>query len=89
METGSRSENTGSIAPVSVHQQKTGCNGQLTIMMLLSRLHLFHYLGSFLVVELQLGDGLVDAHASDLFRGSEVKGQSATHHQPCVEPLST
>lgn len=27
---------------------------------------LFHDFGSFLVVELQLGDGLIDAHATDL-----------------------
>ena len=57
--------------------------------MLASRLrllHLFHYLGSFLIVELQLGDGLVNAQASDLFKGSEVKGQSAIDHQLCVEP---
>lgn len=28
--------------------------------------NLFHYLGAFLVVELQLCDGLIDTHSSDL-----------------------
>lgn len=33
--------------------------------------NLFHYLGAFLVVELQLCDGLIDTHPSDLWRTSD------------------